>query len=318
MTGLPAPLRFSTRKLPRGARRQAVTTLHERGLLPVVPLPDTTPAVELLKWRLPGASVLSARLAGVRQIGDPPADRTGDELFFGINIVGTSVARQRGQDVVIDAGAAVALGQDDGPFTVLRPTPSSMIGLRVPRPAVWDSSRRTGSRGVQLVPGNTPALHLLATYLRSLLDGAVPTDALADAVVDHLTALIALSLGATAAAAPGAERSVRAARLQAAKADIARHVTDPGLSPAAVAARHQISVRYLHRLFEDDTRTYSQHVLDQRLELVHRRLRSPHFAGHTITSLATDAGFTDLSYFNRTFRRRYGATPTDVRHVASG
>jgi AraC-like DNA-binding protein len=29
-----------------------------------------------------------------------------------------------------------------------------------------------------------------------------------------------------------------------------------------------------------------------------------------------DAGFGDLSYFNRAFRRRYGASPSDVRATA--
>jgi AraC-like DNA-binding protein len=37
------------------------------------------------------------------------------------------------------------------------------------------------------------------------------------------------------------------------------------------------------------------------------------FAGRTITEIAFEAGFNDLSYFNRTFRRRYSATPSDVR-----
>jgi AraC-like DNA-binding protein len=32
--------------------------------------------------------------------------------------------------------------------------------------------------------------------------------------------------------------------------------------------------------------------------------------------VAYEAGFGDLSYFNRTFRRRYGATPSDVREAA--
>jgi AraC-like DNA-binding protein len=29
--------------------------------------------------------------------------------------------------------------------------------------------------------------------------------------------------------------------------------------------------------------------------------------------MASECGFGDLSYFNRAFRRRFGATPTDVR-----
>jgi hypothetical protein len=33
-------------------------------------------------------------------------------------------------------------------------------------------------------------------------------------------------------------------------------------------------------------------------------------------SIAFEAGFGDLSYFNRSFRRRYAACPSDVRKVA--
>ena len=50
--------------------------------------------------------------------------------------------------------------------------------------------------------------------------------------------------------------------------------------------------------------TCSQYVLDQRLALAYRRLRDPRLAGRTVSSIAHDAGFGDLSYFNRTFRRR--------------
>ena len=30
-------------------------------------------------------------------------------------------------------------------------------------------------------------------------------------------------------------------------------------------------------------------------------------------AVASDVGFGDLSYFNRTFRRRYAATPSDIK-----
>ena len=82
----------------------------------------------------------------------------------------------------------------------------------------------------------------------------------------HLIELIGLSVPGPHDPSPVADRAVRAARLAALKADIARHFGDPELSVAAVAARHGISPRYVHKLFEGDGRTYSQFVLDVRLE----------------------------------------------------
>jgi AraC-like DNA-binding protein len=40
--------------------------------------------------------------------------------------------------------------------------------------------------------------------------------------------------------------------------------------------------------------------------------------GTTASAVALAAGFGDLSHFNRSFRRRYGATPSDVRAAGRG
>ncbi|RUU46363.1 AraC family transcriptional regulator [Mesorhizobium sp. M6A.T.Ca.TU.002.02.2.1] len=41
-------------------------------------------------------------------------------------------------------------------------------------------------------------------------------------------------------------------------------------------------------------------------------------ADWTISSIAFEAGFGDLSYFHRAFRRLYGATPSDIRQGMLG
>jgi AraC-like DNA-binding protein len=46
-------------------------------------------------------------------------------------------------------------------------------------------------------------------------------------------------------------------------------------------------------------------------------LSSPGFAAEPISSIAYDVGFSDLSYFNRAFRRRYDRTPRDLRAEAA-
>jgi AraC-like DNA-binding protein len=42
-------------------------------------------------------------------------------------------------------------------------------------------------------------------------------------------------------------------------------------------------------------------------------LTSPNRPDRTISAIAFDASFGDLSHFNRLFRRRFGATPSEVR-----
>jgi AraC-like DNA-binding protein len=310
-----AALRFTTRGVPVPSRRRALYELRERGLLPLEPLTGCAPRVDLVKWRLPGASVLSGTFAGVRQGGESRPAGPDGELFFGINVSGASLAGQRGREITVAAGDAIAVDPDTGPFSVLRPAPARMIGLRVPRRSVLADPGNRGATPLRLVPAGTAALQLLTGYLRSALSSPVLSSAvLADAVVSHTTELIALSLDPGCAAAPPASaRGVRAARLAAVRADIERHLTDGSLSAAALAARHGISTRYLHKLFEDEEMTYGQFVLDRRLALAYRRLRDPRFATRTISSIASDAGFGDLSYFNRTFRRRYDITPSGAR-----
>ncbi|BBB97383.1 AraC-like DNA-binding protein [Bradyrhizobium elkanii] len=56
-------------------------------------------------------------------------------------------------------------------------------------------------------------------------------------------------------------------------------------------------------------------MLGQRLARAHHLLNDPRHSGSTIGTIAFEVGFGDLSYFNRTFRRHYGVTPSDIRAV---
>jgi AraC-like DNA-binding protein len=114
------------------------------------------------------------------------------------------------------------------------------------------------------------------------------------------------------------ERGVRAARLRAVKEDIVRNLEHDEVSVDAIAARHRVSPRYLRKLFESEGATFSEYVLDQRLVLAHRLLSDPRRASDKIASVALAAGFGDVSYFYRAFRRRYDLLPTDVRAQAQG
>ena len=129
--------------------------------------------------------------------------------------------------------------------------------------------------------------------------------------------LAALAIGATGEIAKiAAGRGIRAARLVAIKADIAANFGSNHLSIDLVATRHGITPRYVRKLFENEGTSFSDFVRGRRLSQAYRMLTDRRHFGRTISAIAFDCGFSDLSYFNRTFRRRYGSTPSDVREMA--
>jgi AraC-like DNA-binding protein len=92
--------------------------------------------------------------------------------------------------------------------------------------------------------------------------------------------------------------------------------TASSMAGLEIARRHRITPRYIHKLFENEGLTFSSFVLGQRLSRAQRLLTDPHLAGCSISTVAFDVGFNDLSYFNRAFRRHYAATPTEIRQWA--
>src|SRR3546814_953871 len=74
-----------------------------------------------------------------------------------------------------------------------------------------------------------------------------------------------------------------------------------------------LSSLHRSRQFQDEGISFSDHVLGERLDRAHRLLLPPRQASRTIAAVAYACGFGDLYSFNRTFRRRLGMTPSDLR-----
>jgi AraC-like DNA-binding protein len=108
----------------------------------------------------------------------------------------------------------------------------------------------------------------------------------------------------------------RAARRAAILREIERRSADPDLSALTIASQFGITRRYVHLLLEETGKSFTHHVLERRLERAAALLRDPRGRYRKIADIAAEAGFTDLSYFNRAFRRHYGATPSNIRAAA--
>jgi len=238
-----------------------------------------------------------------------------DEVAFQFGISEGVTARFSSREAAIGSGDAFLLPCGDRASIRVRQS-SHFTTLRLPRAAIADRVISLGEAYCRGIASRTPALSLLKRYLNLIDDvtDALATPEIQHSAVTHIYDLIVMSLGATRDAAEIAEgRGVRAARFKAIKDDIQRNLRDQTLSVGSVAAHHNVTPRYVQKLFEESGATFTEYVIAQRLTRANRLLADPQLSHRTLTAIALDAGFSDLSYFNRAFRRRYGATPSDVR-----
>lgn len=165
---------------------------------------------------------------------------------------------------------------------------------------------------------NPMAQRLLFGYVGAAFSVDFSGDQRAHAMYEaHILDLVALALGAEGDERVIAERrGGQAARRAAILRAIERHSGDPTLTAVTVAASLGVTPRYVHLLLEETGRSFSDHLLEKRLARAAILLSDPARADQRVTDVAADAGFNDLSYFGRTFRRRYGMTPSDMRHAA--
>jgi AraC-like DNA-binding protein len=76
---------------------------------------------------------------------------------------------------------------------------------------------------------------------------------------------------------------------------------------------HHISVRALHRLFEEQDTTVTDLIRTRRLENCRRDLADPRQRQHPVRAIAARWGYPDPANFTRSFRAAYGVTPRAYR-----
>lgn len=226
---------------------------------------------------------------------------------------GTALSIEQGRRSSLAGAGEAALLVYREPATVSF-TAMNYMGIRVPYAALAPLTGNLAANAGRVVRRDTSALGLLVSYLASLPD-QIDQPELRGLITTHVYDLMALAIGTTAEGREiAAQRSIGAARLQAVKDTLSR---DRGLSIWDVARLQGVTARYVQKLFEDSGTTFSEYLLGLRLDAARKMLSSPRYAGWTIVGIAFEAGFGDLSYFNRRFKARYGRTPSDVRATAA-
>jgi AraC-like DNA-binding protein len=185
--------------------------------------------------------------------------------------------------------------------------------LMLPKARLVEAAPSLGDLFAAPLDLSSGPFRVLQSYLGLFHAGIDLNDpALVRANADYVLDLIALAAcGRGDALDLARARGLPKTRTAIILAEIERNLGDPKLSGAVVAARVGITERYLQQLMETHGETFSHHLLRLRLEKAAGMLvERPQMR---ISEIAYHCGFNDLSYFNRSFKKRFGESPRSYR-----
>jgi AraC-like DNA-binding protein len=269
---------------------------------------------DVLMRRLPGLVIYwtTSSPRTIRRTRELLSDGN-DNLLFQCGS-GARQVEHLGREVFVGPGAGIVFSCAET-RTLRVDSDYQTVSLSVPRSALGFRLQDADACVARPLPRESPAQQLLLGYLELLRnESSTSTLELREAAVHHIHDLLAISLGATRDAAEIAKkRGVRAARLHTIKSWIRERLVEENLSISSIAAAHRLTPRYVQMLFDSEGTTFTEFVRDERLARAYRILLSPRSGERKIADIALACGFGDISTFNRRFRARFGASPSDIR-----
>jgi AraC-like DNA-binding protein len=279
---------------------------------------------------LRGASIREGRVARVAAATinlPPPFDcrrtpklirRSDPELFkIDVPIRGTTVFEQSGRAAVLRPGDFTLVDlsrpsrvrhEDDKHEVAAVVFPHDALPLRHDELARVTAVRVPGRDGL-----GAPIVALARQLARHVDDyGATEGAVLSGALMDLLSVALAERLDRVDAVSRPTRRR---ALLASVHAFIDRHLPDPRLSPGSIASSHHISLRLLHKLFEEQGTSVGRWIRERRLERCRRDLLDPALSEVPASAIAFMWGFADAAHFTRVFRESYGHPPGEYRRL---
>lgn len=178
------------------------------------------------------------------------------------------------------------------------PEPTRLLRIAVPSAFLPEQVRAASASTIGPVPA-TRVTAGLTSLVEQLLDpstGGVASPA--------ARAVRALAVAALEDSVPEAARhDLRSEILE----HIERHLGDPDLGPQSIAETFNISLRWVHHVFNVDGASVARHIRDRRLDLIVAQLQDGHRFPR-VGALAERSGFSARDQLTRAFKARYRMT----------
>jgi AraC family transcriptional regulator, positive regulator of tynA and feaB len=236
-----------------------------------------------------------------------------DALIINFVTAGSLYSEQDGRAVVLKPGDG-AISDAARPYFLRFDDPLGCVSVKVSK-----SELRHRVAGIERITAQSLAKGstlnpMVFGYMGGLLQH-VPTmeGEAALRATEIFKELLSASLSEMLRGSPVPMSEYRAVSLLRVKAFVDRHLCNPALNPTFVTQGLKLSARYINKLFEAEKSSLGRHIWQRRLESCAAKLRDAGFVHVSVSAVALEHGFNDLSHFSRSFRSKYGLSPREFR-----
>lgn len=236
-----------------------------------------------------------------------------DDFLISFQLQSECVVSQSGRSAHLTPGS-FALYDSTSPYSLAFDEPFHQFVLQMPRdvllrhllePEKYTATAISATSGIGLVLQN-----FIFSLVREL---SVPENQPGELLAENIVNLIALSLSSTVVNSDFVESGcVRDVLIRRVRQFIDSNLYDPRLNNGRIAASQGVSLRYLHKLFQNEDETIHEYILNKRLTAARLLLEESKPTGPSVEQVAFHVGFSSASHFSRSFKARFGVCPSEV------
>ncbi len=235
------------------------------------------------------------------------------EFLISFQLEKRGLIRQNGREALLTPGS-FALYDSTQPYSLTFEEQFHQLVVQMPKEVLARHLMNPEQYTAVPISGASGLGAVIADFIFSLARELHRLDTAPDELSENLVSMIAIAFSSSAMLTQVGNHSIIRESLKRRICQyIDNNLCNPELSNHHIAAAQNISIRYLHKLFEDEAETVHALILNKRLERARRLLHDASYAGHSIESIAYSTGFVSAAHFSRAFKKRFGVCPSDIR-----
>lgn len=249
----------------------------------------------------------------VRRSKNQISRSTEEDFLISFQLSQQGIVRQNGREAILTPGT-FAMYDSTQPYTLsfnesfhqlIVQMPKQVLSRHLMNPEQYTAIQMSGTSGLGAV---------LTNFILSLARELGNINQTSDELSDNLINMIAMAFSSSVMLEQVGSNSVVTESLrQRVLRYIEMNICNPQMSNQLIADSQGISVRYLNKLFEEQSESVHTLLLEKRLQMSLKLLKDSAYCGHSIEMIGYHVGFSSAAHFSRCFKKRFGQSPSQFR-----